>query len=131
MMVPSQFGWQQAGRCRRKCYTNLGVANLDITFAGIKARGGFIVTSALNSEAILGLDFNKTLAVLTRKLHLKGRALHTRNPNQGVKDAKVVLQEQVVLPLHGMLEVMAKIEVSAVNCNCMHLVEDLSQFCCS
>ena len=58
----------------------LGVAqNLNINFAGVEVQGGFIVASALNSEAILGLDFleNNQCCINTEQkvLQLKGRAL--------------------------------------------------------
>ena len=116
----------------------LGVAqNLSINFAGIEVSGGFIVASALNSEAILGLDFlerNQCCINTEQKvLHLKGRALRlTRDTNStgapGSKEAKaVILQEQVVLPPHSVMEVVARVEVSTVNCDCVLLVEDLSR----
>ena len=67
-------------------------------------------------------------------LHLKGRALRlTRDTNSttgapGSKEAKaVILQEQVVLPPHSVMEVVARVEVSTVNCDCVLLVEDLSR----
>ena len=117
----------------------LGVAqSLSINFTCIEVSGDFIIASALNSEAILGLDFlerNQCCINTEQKvLHLKGRALRlTRDTNStagapGSKEAKaVILQEQVVLPPHSVMEVVARVEVSTVNCDCVLLVEDLSR----
>jgi len=112
----------------------LGVAqNLRINFAGIKVSGDFIVANALNSEAILGLDFlehNQCCINTEQKvLHLKGRALRlTRDLNSDTsKEAKVVLQEQTILPPHSVMEVVARIEAPTFNHDCMLLVEDLSR----
>ena len=115
----------------------LGVTqNLSINFTGMEVDGDFVVASALNSEAILGLDFlerNQCCINMEQKvLHLKGKALHlTRDPapigTLGSKEAKVILQEQVVLPPHSVMEVVARVEASTVDCNCILLAEDLSQ----
>ena len=115
----------------------LGVAqNLNINFAGMEVDGDFVVASALNSEAILGLDIlerNQCCINMEQKvLHLKGKALHlTRDPapigTLGSKEAKVILQEQVVLPPHSVMEVVPRVEASTVDCNCILLVEDLSR----
>ena len=99
-------------------------------------QGDFIVASALNSEAILGLDFleNNQCCINTEQkvLHLKGRALTlTRDPNTGngqeVNEVKVVIQEQVILPPQSVMEVMAKVEAPVAQCAGVLLVEDLSR----
>ena len=81
----------------------LGVAhNLSINFVGMEVDGDFVMASALNSEAILGLDFlecNQCWINTEQKvLHLKGKVLDlTRDPapigTLGSKEAKVILQE--------------------------------------
>ena len=102
----------------------------------LKYRGDFIVASALNSAAILGLDFleNNQCCINTeqKELHLKGRALPlTRDPNTDnssvVNKAKVVVQERVILPQRSMMEVMARVKTSVVASDCILLVEDLSR----
>ena len=65
-------------------------------------------------------------------LHLKGRALPlTRDPNTGnsqeVNEAKVVIQEQVILPPQSVMEVMAKVEAPIAQSAGVLLVEDLSR----
>jgi len=116
----------------------LGVAqNLSINFAGVEVIGDFIVASALNAEAILGLDFlerNQCCINTEQKvLHLNGRALQlTRDPSAGevtrqVNEAKVLIQDHVTLPPWSMVEVMAKVEAPAAQCDCVLLLEDLSR----
>ena len=114
----------------------LGVAhNVSINFVGMKVDGDLVMASALNSEAILGLEFlecNQCCNNTEQKvMHLKGKVLHlTRDPapigTLGSKEAKVILQEQVVLPPHSVMEVVARVEGSTVDCNCILLVEDSS-----
>lgn len=116
----------------------LGVAqNLNINFAGVEVNGDFIVASTLNSEAILGLDFLERhqccINTEQKVLHLKGRALRlSRNANPSdvgreVNEAKVVVQDQVILPPRSVLEIMAKVETPAIQCDCVFLLEGLSQ----
>jgi len=112
----------------------LGVAqNLIINFAGVEVRRDFIVASALNSDAILGLDFleNNQCCVNTEQkvLHLKGRALPLNrdlNTSSGLElnEAKVVVQERVILPPQSVMEVIAKVEAPVAQCGCVLLIED-------
>ena len=40
--------------------------------------------------------------------------------------AKVLLQDEVILPPHSLIEVMARIDAPIVDCGCVLLVEDLA-----
>jgi len=40
--------------------------------------------------------------------------------------AKVLLQDEVILPPHSLIEVMARVDASTADCSCVLLVEDLA-----
>jgi len=40
--------------------------------------------------------------------------------------AKVLLQDEIILPPHSLIEVMARVDTPTVDCGCVPLAEDLA-----
>jgi len=114
----SKLGWSQI---------NIGVEGSAIPILGVTTNqfehkfcgcNVSVVDKELNSDAILGLDFFEhnhcCINTEQRTLHLKGRALCLmQDPNstntKGTQVAKVLLQDQIILPPHSFMEVVARV----------------------
>lgn len=94
----------------------LGVATLDVSFAGVMVTGDFIVAKSLHTEAILGLDFleNNGCIINTEQhvLNLHGRAIPLRGTGERRKSTStinVALANRLEIPPRCQIEIMATV----------------------
>jgi len=141
----SLIGGEEASLANWKGHKLVGVEGSAIPVLGVAQNLMLVILRALKYGGtllrlvhwtlILGLDFleNNQCCINTEQkvLHLKGRALPlNRDLNTGsgleLNKAKVVVQEQVILPPQSVMEVIAKVEAPVAQCGCVLLIEDLS-----
>ena len=98
---------------------SLGTVSVTITLAGLSVGGDFLVAEALNTEAILGLDFLEqhrcTINAQHCVLHVQGKAITlqgkgnsaSQNPGKLTPSADVVLPTNLLLPPWSEIEILA------------------------
>ena len=99
----------------------LGTVSVTITLAGLSVGGDFLVAEALNTEAILGLDFLEqyrcTINTRHRILHLQGKAITLQEKgNSASQNQELTPSADVVLPTNLPLPPWSEIEILADAC---------------